>query len=548
MKDKSMKHSVIAFLLLLLPALSAFARQEPCIVNIINFVRKTEPRPEGITDAMLLEATRNEAQCMQRNGLKGTFLLQYDALIDPQYVKLMRQLPDSFEVGAWWEITQPHVEAANIKWRGRYPWDWHADVGFSTGYTPSERERLVDVYMQRFKDAFGHYPHSVGSWFIDAHSLKYMYEKYHIVASCNCRDQVGTDGYTLWGGYWQGAYYPSVNNAFLPAQTADCQINVPVFRMLGSDPLYQYDCGIGGSVQCVSTLEPVWQAGRSEKWVDWYLGVETHDPAMGYTYFQAGQENSFSWKKMKQGYEMQMPKIAELARHGTVRVMTLAEAGRWFSARYTLTPATAMSAMSDYSRRDGKTVWFNSRFYRANLFWTGGSFRFRDIQVYNQDYKSLYLDAPGTSTECHYQALPFVDGCLWSEEGDSAGLRIIERDNAGRMKETKCGKPSVSTNSNHTIVTMTSSMGNTYTITMDERSITVASDSKADYCLELATALKARLPFTKIVDKSISAISGGQAYEIRILRGGVKALQHKKNVVFQLVPNKGRVEIGLAQK
>lgn len=251
---------------------------------------------------------------------------------------------------------------------------------------------------------------------------------------------------------------------------------------------------------------------------------------------------------MKQGYEMQMPKIAELARHGTVRVMTLAEAGRWFSGRYTLTPATAMSAMSDYSSRDGKTVWFNSRFYRANLFWTGGSFRFRDIQVYNQDYKSLYLDAPGTSTECHYQALPFVDGCLWSEDGDSAGLRIIERDNAGRMKETKCGKPSVSTNSNHTIVTMTSSMGNTYTITMDERSITVASDSKADYCLELATALQARLPFTKIVDKSISAISGVQAYEIRILKGGVKALQHKKNVVFQLVPNKGRVEIDLAQK
>ena len=35
-------------------------------------------------------------------------------------------------------------------WRGRFPWDWHADVGFATGYTPEEREKLVDVYMNDF--------------------------------------------------------------------------------------------------------------------------------------------------------------------------------------------------------------------------------------------------------------------------------------------------------------------------------------------------------------------------------------------------------------
>ena len=31
---------------------------------------------------------------------------------------------------------------------------------------------------------------------------------------------------------------------FCPAQTAENQIPVPVFRMLGSDPIYQYDFGL----------------------------------------------------------------------------------------------------------------------------------------------------------------------------------------------------------------------------------------------------------------------------------------------------------------
>ena len=85
--------------------------------------------------------------------------------------QLLKSLPvDSFEIGAWWEIPQPLVEKAGMKWRGRYPWDWHADVGFSTGYTPEEREKLTDVYMSDFKKIFGYYPKSVGSWFIDAHT------------------------------------------------------------------------------------------------------------------------------------------------------------------------------------------------------------------------------------------------------------------------------------------------------------------------------------------------------------------------------------------
>ena len=202
--------------------------EAPRIVNIVNFIRNIEPRSEEITETVLYETVARQAAQLAEYGLPATFLLQYDALINPRYRQLLTQdVYPGTEVGGWWEITQPHVEAAGLKWRGRYPWDWHADVGFATGYTPEERRKLVDVYMEKFKEVFGKYPTAIGSWFIDAYTLGYMYDKYGIVASCNCKDQIGTDGYTLWGGYWNQAYYPSRVNAYMPAQTREGQIPSP---------------------------------------------------------------------------------------------------------------------------------------------------------------------------------------------------------------------------------------------------------------------------------------------------------------------------------
>ena len=312
------------------------AEPAPRIVNIINFVRDIEPRPVGISADDLYEATFQEAELLRQHNLPGTFLLQYDAVIDPRYQQLMKEgLSEGSEIGAWWEITQPHVEAAGIEWRGIYPWDWHADVGFASGYTPEEREKLVDAYMAKFKEVFGYYPASVGSWFIDAHTLAYMADRYGIVASCNCRDQIGTDGYTLWGGYWNQAYYPSRLNAYMPAQNAEGQIPVPVFRMLGSDPINQYDSGLGEAVQGVETLEPVYTAGGGcPRWVDTHFRTITDGPCLAFQYTQVGQENSFAWPRIGPGLEYQVHAVDSLVRAGKATVQTLAESGRWFKEHF----------------------------------------------------------------------------------------------------------------------------------------------------------------------------------------------------------------------
>ena len=302
---------------------------QPRIINIVNFIRQTDYRVED-SDRKLYETVCRQVELVNRYDLPATFLLEYDALINPLYQKLLKtKLRNGAEIGAWWELTQPHIEAAGLKWRGEHPWVSHANIAFSTGYTKEERERLVDVYMRKFKDIFGTYPKSVGSWYIDAHTLAYMHDRYGIEASCNCKDQIGTDGYTLWGGYWNQAYYPSRLNAYMPAQTGAGQIPVPVFRMLGSDPIYQYDDGLGNERQGVISLEPVYKhAGMNRKWVDYFFDALTDGPCLAFGYAQAGQENSFTWDNMREGLEMQMPLIDSLRRAGKVRVETLGESGR----------------------------------------------------------------------------------------------------------------------------------------------------------------------------------------------------------------------------
>ena len=250
----------------------ASAVQSRRIVNIYNFVRNSDPRLANSED-VLYEATAHQLALLQHLNLPGTFALQYDALINPRYQQLFKaHAAKEVEIGAWLEIPRALVQQAGIPWRGpaTWKWDWHVAVDFTVGYSPDDRKKLADVFMTKFKSIFGKFPATVGAWYLDEITLSHLAENYGVVASCNCKDQAATDGYTLWGGYWSQAYYPSRLNAYMPAQNRRAQINIPVFRMLGSDPIYQYQEGLGGDGQGVITLETVYSpGGRSRKWVQW---------------------------------------------------------------------------------------------------------------------------------------------------------------------------------------------------------------------------------------------------------------------------------------
>jgi hypothetical protein len=515
----------------------------PRIVNIVNFIRLLEPRDSAITEDVLYQTVVKQVEILKQYHLKGTFLLQYDALMDMRYQNLLRNLSkEEFEIGAWWEIPQPLVENAGMQWRGRYPWDWRADIGFSTGYTQEERIKLVDTYMADFKKIFGYYPKSVSSWFIDAFSLNYMYQKYHIVSSGNCKDQYGTDGYTLWGGYWNQAYYPSKINSYMPAQNAANQIPVPVFRMLGSDPVRQYDNGLGNERQGVVTLEPVYEFGGGDSaWVHWFFQQLVDGESLAFAYTQAGQENSFTWKGMEKGFHIQMPLIAKLRDEHKIVVETLEESGKWFRDHYPLTPPTSVTVNKDLGESDKKTVWYNSRFYRVNVLWENGSLRIRDVHLFNENFPSVYEKEKATDNECRFFTLPFVDGYIWSKGDTLAGLRFKATvDGKGILLKGESVQVGKNANGDLQITWQLQSVPGKFIIDCNERSFTVSleSSAKVDWHLDLTTADSIQLPFTNIRSNNIQCNFEGFKYAIA---AGAGSFSKAADAVLRIQPVNNKI-------
>lgn len=395
------------------------------VMNLVNFVRGCEPRQPWQD---LYTPIKEEIAINKSYGFDHTVLLQYDALIRTDMVELMKQEADEhMELGLWFEMGRPLVEAVGIEWRGRpgYDWDWYVDPGFLPAYTPAQREAIIDEAFRLFKEIFGSYPQVAGSWLIDTHSLAYMSDKYDMKAFCVCREQFAVDAYTLWGGYYSGGFYPSRMNMLCPAQTPEAGITTPLFRMLGLDPMYGYDeQKYTDKVWGCPTMEPVWGPGSNPDVVDWYLDTYYQNPCLTLSQMTTGQENSFGWPMIEPGYRMQTAKIAALRDKGLISVEKLGDTGAVYQKTHKVTPASVLCATADWAGGGHQSVWYSCASYRANLFLHEGRLFFRDITKFDDRYAERYLTEACTAWDARYDNLPVVDGRLWSREGKSCELSV----------------------------------------------------------------------------------------------------------------------------
>jgi hypothetical protein len=309
----------------------------------------------------------------------------------------------------------------------------------------------------------------------------------------------------------------------MPAQTAEGQIPVPIFRMLGSDPIYQYEAGLGGSSQHVVSLEPVYKGGGGNRqWVEWFFDNMFNNTCLAFNYVQAGQENSFTWDAMKDGLAIQIPILDSLYRKGVIRVETLEESGQWFRQHFPLTPATAVTVLTDYQDNDIKSVWFNCRFYRVNMVWDRDGFRIRDIHLFDERLKSDYLESAGTSTQCVFETLPVLDGCKWSTATQKAGLRLT--DAAGKQLRTSV--PKVSELSENILkVTFTTEDGHSFELIFNEKTFSVRSvsnNNNKSWYLTFTAADGVSLPFTDFQSGTVYAQYKGFGYSFRLTDGSLE--------------------------
>jgi len=457
-------------------------------INVVNFLRGVEPR--GPMDLFL--PLQKQMEIILRHRLPATWLLQYDALVSGPFVEYLKShMAKDHEVGVWFEMNEMHCKAAGVDWRGRpgYEWDHYPSVAFTIGYTAEERVKLADTFMAEFKKVWGYYPSSVASWNLDSITMAHLTDHYGVDAYAVCRDQIATDGFTIWGAPIAG-YYPSTTNCWSPALSRKNQISTPVFRMLGQDPVYYYENGFpmphgqrGGGPD---TMEPVWSAGRSPAFIKNFLHMIAEAPTLGFAYAQLGQENNFGWPEMEGAYPLQMKALSDLRDSGLAHVETMGDSGRRFKKAFKETPAQAqVMAVDPFGNTDRveRSIWYQSRFYRADLHLKGDLSYLRDLTVYSDHNPQPFLNKATRSHDVEQRMPAVLDGYHWSRtpgsaEPGSGGYFTV---NGERLRLT--GDPKISEKGNTLLVDLPVTGGRTIHITFEEKKFSVRITPKSEVAL-----------------------------------------------------------------
>ena len=408
--------------------------KKTAIVHIYNFIRMSHTEPSRFLPDDF-DTLRRILILVKQYGFPGTYALKYDAFMEPRYQALLKEYLDEHdELGVWWEITEPLCRRAGVVFhdtRQEVEYDDRVDSAYSLGYSPEDRKRIVDAYMADFYAVFGRYPTNIGAWVLDSVTIGYAREKYGVQAACICRDQIACDGFTLWGGWPNGVYFPSRDNAFIPASTEEKQMDIPVFRLLGPDPIYNFEDHVRrGNMEGVYTMEPAWLPGRDPRFYCGFFDSMTTEDALGIQYCQIGQENNFLWENIQPGLEKQLQVLEKLCAEGKVRVETMGATARWFAEQYHRTPPATFQLSSDWSGNGLSAQWYASVNYRLGLLGENGRLRIRDLFLYREDYPCRYLHDRLRLRKSTFDALPVLYPQEWGGAEDRPFIRLVDETGA----------------------------------------------------------------------------------------------------------------------
>jgi hypothetical protein len=120
---------------------------------------------------------------------------------------------------------------------------------------------------------------------------------------------------------------------------------------------------------------------------------------------------------MRKAYPMQMEKLARIRENSGLIVETMGATGRRFQRSFKSTPTQAQVMLEDPMGNDPpeRTVWYQSRFLRANLHFRGSDFYLRDLHVYNDHYPQPFLTEPVRIHGIDQRMLAVLDGYHWSD-------------------------------------------------------------------------------------------------------------------------------------
>ena len=301
-----------------------------------------------------LKSLEDQYQAVSKYRFAATWLFQYDVLNDEEIISFVKKnFSENQEVGLFLEVSPEFALASRVVYPSLVAW-YEPKAVFLSGYSQSERRRLIDTAFGKFKEIFGKYPLSVGAWWIDSYSLNYMKKKYGIKAVLIVANQLKTDDYSIWGHWWGIPYYPSRANILVPASNEKTKLDLVVIQWGQRDPTKAYGEGpvfSNYSVQANDYLERGLRTSYFKNLIDYYL-----DCKLPIGQITVGLETGIESVKVFPEFLRQLEVLSKIK---NLQSLTMSEFSDRYRSFYSLNPERIVL-------KDDKTEWILTPLKREN--------------------------------------------------------------------------------------------------------------------------------------------------------------------------------------
>jgi len=189
-----------------------------------------------------LDIFRTQQRIAHENGLRTTIQMTYASLFNEQAIAIAKEHHEKFgdEIGSTFLGLQCREFREKFKSKELAIWL----------FSMPDKRKIVDEVLGKFKQVFGFYPTSTGSYYMDAELVNYIKEKYPMikVAVATCWEEgpkafwnANNSWYTIFdGGPWN-PWVPSKRNIHCPASDEDDDIGIVAIPHISRDLMAVFD-------------------------------------------------------------------------------------------------------------------------------------------------------------------------------------------------------------------------------------------------------------------------------------------------------------------
>ncbi len=403
--------SILLSFLFVIPS-TTHSFEEPEFITLVNPVRISSYTKDP------LESLSSQYEVVLKNNLSATWLFTHDVLKNEEMTSFIKEMDEKQEFGIFLEARPALTGAANIEYNETYYWH-HATSLFLSGYTQEERIKLIEVVFETFKEEFGYYPTSVGSWWTDSFSLSYIKDKYGVTANLTVADQFSTDGYQVWGQYWSAPYYPSKYHSGIPAASENVKLGVVNLQWAPRDPINGYKSSLY-STQDYS----ISRVGLDIDYFEKLLKLYGKKNKNSFGQITVGLEGDLEPETYKKEFAKQLELISSLNKKGEYKVTTMKDFSDWYMSQFPdLSPSYVVESGDLLEKSDIKVIWYQSPRYRIGMLhdYSTNETKIFDFRTYHEDLEEPYYKSPNKEFELSIYVPSYFD-----EVGNPKDVWLLE--------------------------------------------------------------------------------------------------------------------------